>query len=55
MKALTPGERTLIMVWYEGGFSYPQIARRLDVPEATARVRLHRAHKRLLGLLNDPS
>ena len=38
---------------YEQGLSHPQIAARLDIPEATARVRLHRAQKGLRFLLDE--
>jgi RNA polymerase sigma-70 factor, ECF subfamily len=34
-----------------GGHSYPDIARRLEIPNATAATRLHRAHRRLRTLL----
>jgi RNA polymerase sigma-70 factor (ECF subfamily) len=51
--ALTPGERLLITLRYEEGCSHPQIAEKLEIPESTARVRLHRAHKRLKLLLDD--
>jgi RNA polymerase sigma factor (sigma-70 family) len=54
LRKLTPHERLLIALRYQEGCSHPQIARRLEIPEATARVRLHRAHKRLKVLLEDP-
>lgn len=50
---LTEVERLLILLRYEQGCSHPQIAAALDIPEATARVKLHRAHKRLRSLLDD--
>jgi RNA polymerase sigma factor (sigma-70 family) len=53
LKALTPGERLLISLRYEHDCSHPEIAARLAIPEATARVRLHRAHKRLRSLLEE--
>jgi RNA polymerase sigma factor (sigma-70 family) len=53
LQELSPHERVLIALRYEEGCSHPQIARRLQVPEATVRVRLHRAHKRLKLLLQD--
>jgi RNA polymerase sigma-70 factor, ECF subfamily len=53
LRALTPNERLLITLRYEQGCSHPQIAAKLEIPEATARVRLHRAHKRLKSLLDD--
>ncbi len=53
LRALTPNERLLITLRYGEGCSHPQIAEKLEIPEATARVRLHRAHKRLKSLLDD--
>src|ERR1700748_3388671 len=53
LEELSAHERLLITLRYEEGCSHPQIARRLEIPEATARVRLHRAHKRLRSLLED--
>jgi RNA polymerase sigma-70 factor, ECF subfamily len=52
LKRLSDSERLLIRLRYEQGWSHPQIAARLDIPEATARVRLHRAQKRLRSLLD---
>jgi len=53
LEELSAHERLLIALRYTEGCSHPQIARRLEIPEATARVRLHRAHKRLKSLLDD--
>ena len=53
LKGLSEAERLLIGLRYEQGWSHPQIAARLDIPEATARVRLHRAQKRLRSLLDE--
>lgn len=50
--ALTPDERLLIELRYQHDWSHPDIAGRLGVPVATARVRLHRAQKRLRELLS---
>jgi RNA polymerase sigma-70 factor, ECF subfamily len=50
---LTESERLLVALRYEKGWSHPQIAARLDIPEATARVRLHRVQKRLKSLLEE--
>jgi RNA polymerase sigma-70 factor (ECF subfamily) len=55
LKRLSDGERLLILLRYEQGWSHTQIAERLDIPEATARVRLHRAQKRLRSLLDESS
>jgi RNA polymerase sigma-70 factor (ECF subfamily) len=51
LKTLTPHERLLTALRYGRGWSHSEIAAELDIPEATARVRLHRAHQRLRGLL----
>jgi RNA polymerase sigma-70 factor, ECF subfamily len=51
LKALTPHERLLIALRYRHDWSHAEIASELDIPEATARVRLHRAHQRLAALL----
>jgi RNA polymerase sigma-70 factor (ECF subfamily) len=51
LKSLTPDERLLIALRYEQDCSHVEIATKLSIPEATARVRLHRAHQRLRPLL----
>jgi RNA polymerase sigma-70 factor (ECF subfamily) len=51
LDALTPHERRLITLRYVSDWSHPEIARTLGIPEATARVHLHRAHKHLRPLL----
>jgi len=51
LKTLTPHERVLIALRYGYDWSHAEIAGQLDIPEATARVRLHRVHNRLRGLL----
>jgi RNA polymerase sigma-70 factor (ECF subfamily) len=53
LQELAPQERLLITLRYEQDCSHPEIAAKLEIPEATARVRLHRAHKRLRVLLDD--
>jgi RNA polymerase sigma-70 factor (ECF subfamily) len=53
LQRLSDHERLLILLRYERGCSHPQIAATLDIPEATARVRLHRAQKRLRSLLDE--
>jgi RNA polymerase sigma-70 factor (ECF subfamily) len=53
LKGLSDSERLLLLLRYEQGWSHPQIAARLEIPEATARVRLHRAQKRLRSLLDE--
>lgn len=51
LKMLTPHERGLIALRYGHDCSHFEIAQTLDIPEATARVRLHRVHNRLRELL----
>ncbi len=51
LENLPPDERQLITLRYLHDCSHSEIARMLEIPEATARVRLHRAHKRLEPLL----
>lgn len=51
LEHLTPHERLLIALRYVHDCSHSEIAARLEIPEATARVRLHRVHKRLAALL----
>jgi RNA polymerase sigma-70 factor (ECF subfamily) len=51
LKVLTPDERLLIALRYEYDCSHLEIASKLEIPEATARVRLHRAQQRLRPLL----
>jgi RNA polymerase sigma-70 factor (ECF subfamily) len=53
LRQLSFEERELIALRYSHDYSHPQIAARLKIPEATARVRLHRAQKRLRSLLED--
>jgi RNA polymerase sigma-70 factor (ECF subfamily) len=51
LKDLAPHERALIALRYGYDCSNAEIAETLDIPEATARVRLHRLHKRLRATL----
>jgi RNA polymerase sigma-70 factor (ECF subfamily) len=51
LETLTPDERLLVGLRYGYDCSHSEIADRLGIPEATARVRLHRVHKRLQPLL----
>jgi RNA polymerase sigma-70 factor, ECF subfamily len=48
---LSSDERTLVALRYSHDYSQPEIARRLDIPEGTAKVRLHRVRKRLETLM----
>jgi RNA polymerase sigma-70 factor (ECF subfamily) len=47
LACLAPDERVLIALRYSRDWSQPEIARALDIPEGTAKVRLHRVRKRL--------
>ena len=51
LENLPPHERQLIALRYLHDCSHSEIAQMLEIPEATARVRLHRLHKRLVTLL----
>jgi RNA polymerase sigma factor (sigma-70 family) len=51
LEALSPPERLLVALRYGYDCSHSEIAETLEIPEATARVRLHRIHKRLQSLL----
>lgn len=51
LKDLTPRERLMIGLRYGYDCSNAEIAQTLNIPEATARVRLHRLHKRLRSVL----
>jgi RNA polymerase sigma-70 factor, ECF subfamily len=51
LENLPPHERQLIALRYLHDCSHSEIAEWLEIPEATARVRLHRVHKRLETLL----
>ncbi len=51
LENLPPHERQLIALRYLHDCSHSEIAEMLKIPEATARVRLHRVHKRLEPLL----
>jgi RNA polymerase sigma factor (sigma-70 family) len=52
LSQLTEYDRQLIALRYTADCSHPEIAARLKIPEATARVRLHRSQKRLRTLLD---
>jgi RNA polymerase sigma-70 factor (ECF subfamily) len=51
LENLPPHERQLIALRYLHDYSHSEIAEMLEIPEATARVRLHRVHKRLETML----
>jgi len=48
---LSSDERMLVALRYSHDYSQPEIARRLEIPEGTAKIRLHRVRKRLETLM----
>ncbi len=55
LAGLRPDERFLIALRYSYDYSQPEIAQALDIPEGTAKVRLHRARNRLGTLMERAS
>jgi RNA polymerase sigma-70 factor, ECF subfamily len=51
LELLEPEERELVTLRYMLDLGQPEIARRLGMPEATVRVKLHRIRKRLRALI----
>ena len=51
--ALDPEERRLIGLRYVRDLSQPEVARHLDLPEGTVKVRLHRVRGRLRKALEE--
>jgi RNA polymerase sigma-70 factor, ECF subfamily len=51
--ALDPDERRLIGLRYVRDLSQPEVARHLDLPEGTVKVRLHRVRGRLRKALEE--
>lgn len=47
LKTLNPPDRLLMRLRYEEDLTQPVIARLLDLPEGTVKVRLHRARSKL--------
>jgi RNA polymerase sigma-70 factor (ECF subfamily) len=47
LATLRPDERRLIELRYVDDLTQPQVARMLDIPEGTVKVRLHRLRRRL--------
>ena len=52
---LRPEERRLIELRYVEDLTQPEVARMLDIPEGTVKVRLHRLRQRLQSVFPDPS
>ena len=53
LKVLRPEERRLIELRYVDDLTQPQVARMLDIPEGTVKVRLHRLRRRLQTVIVD--
>jgi len=47
LETLPPGQRAVVILKDVEGWSHTEIADRLDITESAAKVRLHRAHRRL--------
>ena len=54
LEHLTPDERTLLHLRYDLDLTQPKIAERLNVPEGTVKVRLHRARRKLRQAIEGP-
>src|SRR4051812_5429899 len=53
LDTLADGDRDLLRLRYGEDLTQTEVARRLGVPEGTVKVRLHRARRRLRGLLAE--
>lgn len=51
---LTPGQRSVLVLRDVYGWSHAEVGRELGITQTTAKVRLHRARKRLRELLEVP-
>lgn len=52
---LTPGQRAVVVLRDVYGWSHAEVGRELGITQTTAKVRLHRARKRLRELLGEPA
>jgi RNA polymerase sigma-70 factor (ECF subfamily) len=50
---LAPADRALLLLRYGEDLTQPELARRLDMPEGTVKVRLHRVRKRFAEALEE--
>jgi RNA polymerase sigma-70 factor, ECF subfamily len=50
---LAPDDRALLLLRYGEDLTQPELARRLDIPEGTVKVRLHRIRKRFAEALEE--
>jgi RNA polymerase sigma-70 factor (ECF subfamily) len=55
LRLLTPDDRALLHLRYGEDLTQPEVARRLDLPEGTVKVRLHRVRQRLRQALEECS
>ena len=53
IERLSPGQRAVVVLRDVSGWSHAEIARELEITQTTAKVRLHRARKRLQTLLEE--
>jgi RNA polymerase sigma-70 factor (ECF subfamily) len=53
LRVLPAEDRRLIGLRYVADLTQPQVAEALDVPEGTAKIRLHRVRKRLRDMLEE--
>jgi RNA polymerase sigma-70 factor (ECF subfamily) len=53
VRRLTPEDRKLLALRYVDDLTQPAVARALGIPEGTAKVRLHRARRRLQRVLSQ--
>lgn len=53
LNRLPPGQRAVVVLKDIEGWSHGEIADRLDITESAAKVRLHRAHRRLANYLES--
>jgi len=53
IERLSPGQRAVVVLRDVSGWSHAEIARELEITQTTAKVRLHRARKRLQALLEE--
>lgn len=50
---LDPDEQILVALRYSRDYTQPELARTLNIPEGTAKVRLHRARKQLGTMIEE--
>ena len=53
LSSLDPAERAMLLLRYGEDLTQPELARRLDLPEGTVKVRLHRIRKRFAEALEE--